>query len=94
MAQRSALGHFRVMSTAAQTAEAIFADLPAMLTVKHLQQCLQISRTTIYLHARDGKFPMGTKIGCSVRWPKQAMISFMARKLEAAGCQDSPQGAA
>ena len=57
--------------------EQVFADAPAMLTVKHIQAKTGYGRTTIYNWVNEGKWPRGLKNGQLVKWPKPLVIDHL-----------------
>ena len=61
--------------------EPMFSQYPDVLTVKQLQEALNVGRSTAYKLVQSGEIP-SFKIGTAMRIPKNELISYLHGQLE------------
>jgi len=61
--------------------EPMFSKYPDVLTVKQLQEALNVGRSTAYKLVQSGEIP-SFKIGTTMRIPKSGLISYLHGQLE------------
>lgn len=61
--------------------QSLFSEYPDILTVKQLQDALQIGRTCAYGLISTGEIP-SFKIGSAIRIPKSGIISYLHDNME------------